>query len=167
MNKEIEEAIETLKKLYVYLFITGKDDTYKICGEMMRDFDQALTKLQEAPEQPPAGEFTKRMRDTYSMECITDKQCGQDFQETCDRLDRAEARLKAKDELLFAYESVNAPVNPLLSINKELLEACEAMKKVWWMVGNRITLAGTLPAQIEQIGQQADAAIAKAKKGGE
>ena len=36
-----------------------------------------------------------------------------------------EAKLKAKDELLFAYESVNAPVNPLLSINKDLLEACE------------------------------------------
>ena len=31
-----------------------------------------------------------------------------------------EAKLKAKDELLFAYESVNAPVNPLLSINKDL-----------------------------------------------
>ena len=36
-------------------------------------------------------------------------------------------KLKAKDELLFAYESVRAPVNPLLSINKELLEACEAV----------------------------------------
>lgn len=31
-----------------------------------------------------------------------------------------EAKLKEKDELLFAYESVNAPVNPLLSINKDL-----------------------------------------------
>ena len=46
----------------------------------------------------------------------------------------------------------------------DLLEACEAMKKVWWMIGNRITLAGTLPAQIEQIGKLAETAIAKAKK---
>ena len=48
-------------------------------------------------------------------------------------------------------------------ITSDLLKACEAMKKVWWMVGNRITLAGTLPTQIEQIGKQAEAALAKAK----
>ncbi len=34
-----------------------------------------------------------------------------------------QAELKKKDELLFAYESVKAPVNPLLAENKRLREA--------------------------------------------
>ena len=42
-----------------------------------------------------------------------------------DKIELLEAKLKAKDELLFAYESVNAPVNPLLAINKDLRDACK------------------------------------------
>ena len=41
------------------------------------------------------------------------------------QIKQLEAKLKAKDELLFAYESVNAPVNPLLAINKDLRDACK------------------------------------------
>lgn len=44
----------------------------------------------------------------------------------------------------------------------DLLAACEKMQKVFWMIGARITLAGTLPEQIRQIEKQAIAAIAKA-----
>ena len=39
---------------------------------------------------------------------------------TCAIIERQASELKAKDELLFAYESVNAPINPLLAENKEL-----------------------------------------------
>ncbi len=53
-----------------------------------------------------------------------------DDHEDCDRqLNEAEeqilnlkAELKKKDDLLFAYESVKAPVNPLLAENKRLKE---------------------------------------------
>ncbi len=37
-----------------------------------------------------------------------------------DKIEQLEAKLKAKDGPLFAYESVKAPVNPLLSANKDL-----------------------------------------------
>ena len=38
-------------------------------------------------------------------------------------------QLEAKDELLFAYESVKAPVNPLLAINKDLAAALTYIQK--------------------------------------
>ncbi len=40
-----------------------------------------------------------------------------------ERFNGLKAELKKKDELLFAYESVKAPVNPLLAENKRLREA--------------------------------------------
>lgn len=52
------------------------------------------------------------------------------------KFDRAEAELEAKDKLLFAYESVNAPVNPLIAINKELLEACGPFARLADMIPN-------------------------------
>jgi len=78
------------------------------------------------PEQPPASEFTKELREKHKF-AIDNKLCvsTSEFVNVLTRLDQQSAQLKAKDELLFAYESVNAPVNPLLSINKDLLEACE------------------------------------------
>ena len=45
-----------------------------------------------------------------------------------EKIEQLEAKLKAKDELLFAYESVKAPVNPLLAINKDLREACDKVR---------------------------------------
>ncbi len=49
-------------------------------------------------------------------------------------ISQLEAKLKAKDELLFAYESVKAPVNPLLSINKDLRIALEEAKSDFYYI---------------------------------
>ena len=71
-----------------------------------------------------------------------------------------EAKLKEKDELLFAYESVNAPVNPLLSINKELLVASEdALKKLNWPIYTEREKLKMKPCR-----EKLETAIKKAKK---
>ncbi len=110
---------------------------------------------QDHKEQPPASELTDWLRKTISGDRYNkgDKELQAKVREACDVIDRAEAenkrlqiswanenalkevayskrveleaKLKAKDKLLYAYESVKAPVNPLLAINKDLLKACE------------------------------------------
>ena len=82
----------------------------------------------DSKQQPPAGEWTKKIRD-YIADFIYAEQHGvamqhkprcleKDLIEACDHIDR-------KDKIIWAYESVHAPVNPLLAINKELLKALE------------------------------------------
>ena len=44
---------------------------------------------------------------------------------------RLDAELKAKDELLFAYESVKAPINPLLAQLKAKDELLNKIKEYW------------------------------------
>lgn len=48
-------------------------------------------------------------------------------------IDELQAENKRKDELLFAYESVHAPINPLFAENKELKRKAKIIK-----VGNLI-----------------------------
>lgn len=43
--------------------------------------------------------------------------------------------------------------------HNDLLAACKEMERNWWMIGNRITLAGSLPKQMEQVRERAKAAI--------
>lgn len=51
----------------------------------------------------------------------------------------------------------------LIAAAPELLEALKAINKVSWMIGNRITLAGTLPQQIDAIRNQVESAISTAE----
>ena len=44
---------------------------------------------------------------------------------------KLEAELKGKDELLFAYESVRAPINPLYAENAELKAELKTKDKEW------------------------------------
>ena len=74
-----------------------------------------------------------------------------------DKIEQLEAKLEAKDELLFAYESVNAPVNPLLAINKDLRTACETLLREAFRETDRLTWAAGIV-------KQAEVAITKAKQ---
>ncbi len=49
---------------------------------------------------------------------------------TLDAINKAKDENKRLNELVFAYESVNAPVNPLLAENKRLRDALEAIRKI-------------------------------------
>ena len=72
------------------------------------------------PEQPPASDFTKPIRlamtdflNIYGKESeIFPPIDAKSVLDLCDRLDQQASQLKAKDELLFAYESVKAPKQP-------------------------------------------------------
>ena len=79
------------------------------------------------------------------------------------RLDRTEAELKAKDEIIFAYESVHAPINPLLAINKDLLEVLEEASADFYYIHQHPEDAHT---DSYNFMEKANAAISKAKKEG-
>ena len=53
----------------------------------------------------------------------------------------------------------------ILYSQPDLLSSLKELSKVSWMIGNRITLAGSLPQQIDQIKVRAVEAIAKYTEG--
>ncbi|KKL62605.1 hypothetical protein LCGC14_2183480, partial [marine sediment metagenome] len=62
------------------------------------------------------------------------------------RIKHLEAKLKAKDELLFAYESVKAPVNPLLAASKEMIKISRqvsSMAGADWLQGQLLLIDKT------------------------
>ncbi|KKN07557.1 hypothetical protein LCGC14_1065780 [marine sediment metagenome] len=87
----------------------------------------------------------------------------QSFDMCGDAHDKYEAKLKAKDKLLYAYESVNAPVNPLLSINKDLLMACKR-DSLLADIATAQTPTGDLRNRLTEINILRLAAIQKAKQ---
>ncbi len=56
--------------------------------------------------------------------------CDTQLNEAEEQILNLKAELKKKDELLFAYESVKAPVNPLLAENKRLEEVLDEIEAV-------------------------------------
>ena len=119
--------------------------------ELQAKVREACDRLDQRQEQPPAGEFTKDFKKfiEHPLTTLKLKRWRTKSLDLCDRLDKAEAenkrlqiswanenalkevayskrveleaKLRAKDELLFAYESVKAPVNPLLAV-KEVIQ---------------------------------------------
>lgn len=150
----------------------GRDRTIQIAKHFVECWN-AFEKdgLALLKQQPPASEFTKKIYEKWSPAPKHTKDPRLtlsliDLLEACDRLDRAEASLKAKDGLLFAYESVNAPINPLLAINKDLLEACEAMQLRIAFIGMPSEpMNENCPDWSREIALS-EAAIAKARKEG-
>lgn len=74
-----------------------------------------------------------------------------------------ESAQKQLDRIIEAYCLQAKYVERLEKAAAELLAACEAVKKVFWMIGSGVHVAGTLPAAIRGIEKNLDAAIAKAK----
>lgn len=77
-------------------------------------------------------------------------------------------------EKMLKYEGVSEEIEDEMLANArrivlccngwdELVNALTALEKLSWMIGNRITLAGTLPGQIETIRKQAKQALAAAQ----
>ena len=106
-----KEAIEKLTKNVVFWDNEGSG---RIAELPRDDYDQALALLKE---QPPASDFREIVSnrlpvilpDSYEgMKSLCAK-LSDTINEACDRLDQQSAQLKAKDELLFAYESVRSP----------------------------------------------------------
>ena len=66
------------------------------------------------------------------------------------KIRKLQAKLKEKDELLFAYESVNAPINPLFVKNKQLREEVKRLKEALKRLnsGAAIYLPGIIPEKI-------------------
>ena len=62
--------------------------------------------------------------------------CDRLLNEAEEQILKLKAELKKKDELLFAYESVKAPVNPLLAENKRLRAELEQHR--WIPVSERL-----------------------------
>ncbi len=62
------------------------------------------------------------------------------------QIKQLEAKLKAKDELLFAYESVNAPVNPLLAASREMIKISRQVSSMAgkdWLQGQLLLIDKT------------------------
>ncbi len=66
---------------------------------------------------------------------------------------------------LFGPNRHNAPDCPRCKLNAaapDLLEVLQVIKKIYWMIGSGVHVAGTLPGQIRAIEKKMDKAIAKA-----
>jgi len=158
MSKEIIELLEKIRK-----WVDGEGGMvclhkYGLCKHdndqcPLYCIDQALTKLREAPEQPPAGEFTKEWRNKaenllvlshLAEEGKTDVSTdtgkswtllAQGLLKACDRLDNAEAINKEKTIALAneledckPYAGAMQMRKALEAINTDLREACEKVQ---------------------------------------
>lgn len=129
---QLKEAIEDLEKAERCIRPPSS-----FCEKAHGFLVQALILLRTAPEQPPAGEFTKEIQKTGLMEYPSKKHAIIKLKEACDRLDtetqradKAEARyeditggmMKKQIELIQEIATSQAS-------RKELLEACEGLMK--------------------------------------
>ena len=144
--------------------------------------DQALTKLREVPEQPPAGDFTKRIKDTYY---VASKIVPLDLQEACDIIDQLQtenqelqydknaitkiwkilgiktyeqAQGKSVDELVAELQ---ARLDTSEAARKDLLAACKAQEEA----DNWFGASDTGRKLKDKAKELREAAIAKEKEG--
>lgn len=128
-------------------------DVCKTCGGSEEKWDmQEIGGIERGDKIPcpacsnpalPSGEFVKTAR-KFAKDAANDFTYGrlkegrhtQDYvksigiiQELCKRIEQLESEIAKKDELLFAYESVHAPVNPLLAENKRLRERIKELEQ--------------------------------------
>ena len=105
-------------------------------------------------EQPPASEFTKLARKAIVWLSLSEADEKGNIKD--------EKGVESSIEVLFqACDRLDASEVS----HKDLLSSIKELSKVSWMIGNRITLAGSLPQQIDQIKVRAVEAIAKYTEG--